>query len=73
MIITLYLEGTTKNLEKARKVFLLFCIDPSAKMNSNKSFAIWASNNQRDCEWGHDKGLIWVPKRHGVKYSGFQI
>jgi hypothetical protein len=69
----LYLERIAKNIKRTRKVLLLFCTAPNAKMNSSKSFAIWASKSQRDCEWGHDKGLIWVLERHGVKYLGLQI
>jgi len=72
--MTLYLKGIDDNLEKKNKMFFLFCIVIGhAKVNWKKSSMIWTSNQLKDCGWGMDVGLIWVPKGQRVKYLGVQV
>jgi hypothetical protein len=48
----LYLQGFRTNLERTQKVLNLFCKASGAKVNWNKSAAIWASKRSRTWEWG---------------------
>ncbi len=44
----LYLQGTRGNMERAQKVLDIFCKASEAKINWNKSCAIWASKRNRN-------------------------
>ncbi len=48
----LYLQGFCANLERTQKVLNLFYMASGAKVNWNKSAAIWASKRTRSWEWG---------------------
>jgi len=69
----LYLQGTRKNMERAQKVLNIFCKASGAKINWNKSCAIWASKRDKEWEWGREVGLQWIPKGKGVRYLGIQV
>lgn len=43
----LYLKGTPANLDRVFNVLELFCLASGAKLNWEKSRALWASNQQR--------------------------
>jgi len=49
---TLYLKGDQANLDMAQGVLETFCIASGAKVNWNKSTAIWASRRKRTWTWG---------------------
>jgi len=68
-----YLQGTCENMERAQKVLDIFCKAFEAKVNWNKSCAIWASKRDQDWEWGREVGLQWIPKGKGVRYLGIQV
>lgn len=70
---TLYLQGTRSNMERTQKVLDIFCKTSGAKINWNKSSAIWASERDRDWEWGREVGLQWIPKGQGVRCMGIQV
>ncbi len=69
----LYLQGTRGNMERTQRVLDTFCKASGAKVNWNKTAAIWASKSKRDWEWGQDVGLQWVPEGTGVRYLGIQV
>jgi hypothetical protein len=69
----LYLQGTRDNMERAQKVLDVFCKASGAKINWNKTCAIWASKRDKDWEWGREVGLQWIPKGKGVRYLGIQV
>ncbi len=50
--IALYLKGEQANLDKTHGVLETFCKASSAKINWNKSAAIWASRRERTWSWG---------------------
>ncbi len=70
---TLYLKGSSSNLNKARAVLELFCLASGAKINWGKSATIWASKEKKEWEWGQEVGLRWIPEGQGVRYLGIQI
>jgi hypothetical protein len=43
----LYLQGSPTNMDRAQNVLKLFCHASEAKINWNKSTAIWASEKER--------------------------
>jgi len=69
----LYLKGEQANLDKTHGVLETFCKASGAKINWNKSAAIWASRKERAWSWGHEVGLKWIPEGKGVRYLGVQI
>ncbi len=69
----LYLQGTCGNMERTQRVLDIFCKASGAKVNWNKTAAIWASKNEKDWEWGQEMGLQWVSEGKGVKYLGIQV
>jgi hypothetical protein len=60
-------------LDKTHGVLETFCKASGAKINWNKSVAIWASKRERAWSWGHEVILKWIPKGEGVRYLGVQI
>jgi hypothetical protein len=70
---TIYLQGSCVNLERTQKVLNLFCMASGAKVNWNKSVAIWASKRTRTWEWRQEVGLQWVSEGKGVRYLGIQV
>jgi hypothetical protein len=60
-------------MERAQKVLDIFCKASGAKINWNKSCAIWASKRDKEWEWGQKVGLQWIPKGKGVRYLGIQV
>ncbi len=68
-----YLRGTRENMERTQKVLDTFCKASGAKVNWNKSCAIWASKRDKEWEWGREVGLQWIPKGKGVRYLGIQV
>jgi hypothetical protein len=54
-------------MDKAQNVLKIFCKASGAKINLNKSIAIWASRRERTWNWGQDEGLKWVPEGEGVR------
>ncbi len=69
----LYLKGEQANLDKTHGVLKTFCKASGAKINWNKSIAIWASWKERTWSWGQEVGFKWIPEGEGVKYLGVQI
>jgi hypothetical protein len=69
----LYLQGTRENMDRAQKVLAIFCKASGAKVNWNKSCAIWANKRDKEWEWGREVGLQWIPKGKGVRYLGIQV
>ncbi len=69
----LYLQGTRDNMERTQKVLDIFCKASGAKINWNKTAAIWASKRNKEWEWGQEVGLQWVPEGKGVRYLGIQV
>lgn len=70
---TLYLKGDHENLDKAHGVLEIFCKASRARINWNKSAAIWASRRERIWDWGQEVDLKWVPRGEGVRYLGVQV
>jgi len=66
----LYLKGTPANMDRAQEVLKTFCRASGAKVNWNKSAAIWASRRDKSWEWGEAEGLKWIPKGRGTRYLG---
>jgi hypothetical protein len=60
-------------MDRAQKVLDVFCKASGAKINWNKSCAIWASTRDKEWEWGREVGLQWIPKGKGVRYLGIQV
>jgi len=60
-------------MDRAQNVLKLFCTASDAKLNWNKSAAIWASTKEKTWEWGCEVGLKWVPKGEGIRYLDVQI
>ncbi len=69
----LYLQGTRENMERTQRVLDVFCKASGAKINWDKSSAIWASNKEREWEWGRKVDLQWISKGKGVRYLGIQV
>ncbi len=69
----LYVKGDQGNLDRAKGVLEVFCKASGARINWNKSSAIWASSRERIWDWGQEVGLKWVPRGEGVKYLGVQV
>jgi hypothetical protein len=68
-----YLQGSHMNMERTQKVLNIFCKASGAKVNWNKSAAIWASKRTKTWEWGQEVRLQWVPEGKGVRYLGIQV
>jgi len=71
--IVLYLQGSHSNMDRAQNILKLFCKASDAKINWNKSAAIWANKKKKTWEWGREVGLRWVPKGEGICYFGVQV
>ncbi len=69
----LYLQGTCENMERTHNVLDIFRKASGAKVNWNKTAAIWASKNEKDWDWGQEVGLEWVSEGKGVRYLGIQV
>ncbi len=69
----LSLKGDQANLGRAQGVLETFCIASGAKVNWNKSAAIWASKREHTWTWGQEVGLKWICEGKGVKYLGVQV
>lgn len=67
----LYLTGIPENLRKAFLVIEKFGAASGAKLNWDKSRAIWASSEARTWSWGEELGLQWVAYGDTVRYLGF--
>lgn len=51
----LYLKGDQSNMDKAQNVLKIFCKASGAKINWNKSIAIWAIRKERTWNWAGRK------------------
>lgn len=69
----LYLQGTKQNIEKVHEVLQQNRQALEAKINWNKSFAIWPSNDPREWFWEKDLGLKWLRKGETTRYLGFPV
>ncbi len=69
----LYFKGDQSNMDKAQNVLKIFRKASGAKINWNKSTAIWASRRERTWNWGREEGLKWVLEGKGVQYLGVQV
>lgn len=58
----LYLHGSKENLQKVFDVINLFCCASGAKLNWDKSVAVWVSDKPRDWQWGEELGLDGSPR-----------
>jgi hypothetical protein len=70
---TLYLKGTSSNLDRAQKVFTTFNAASGVKVNWHKSAGIWASKKERTWQWGTEVGLKWLPEGEGTRYLGVLV
>ena len=69
----LYLQGSVENLSRAEEVIQLFCEASGAKVNWQKTVAIWVSAKPRTHVWGSTSGLKWIAEGTTTKYLGFQV
>ncbi len=46
--MALYVQGTRENMERTQRVLDIFCKTSGAKVNWNKTAAIWASKREKD-------------------------
>jgi hypothetical protein len=69
----LYLQGTPENMERTQRVLDTFCKASGARVNWDKTTAIWASKSEKSWEWGQEVGLQWVPEGKGVRYLGILV
>jgi hypothetical protein len=69
----LYFQGTRENMERTQKVLDIFCKASGAKVNWNKTAAIWANKREKDWEWGQEVGFQWILEGKGVRYLGIQV
>jgi hypothetical protein len=70
---TLYFKGYPPNLDRAQRVLETFCQASRAKINWDKTAAIWASKKEMAWSWGSDVSFRWVPKGEATKYLGIQV
>jgi hypothetical protein len=70
---TLYLKDEQANMDKTQGVLETFCRASGARINWNKSSAIWASRRERSWSWGQEVGLKWIPEGEGIRYLGVQV
>ncbi len=57
---TIYLQGQEENLTKMFNLLTTFCLASGARVNWNKSKAIWISANQPP-NWSPVEGFAWIP------------
>jgi hypothetical protein len=69
----LYLEGTLQNLNNTKQALGTFSLASGAKINWNKSHAIWISDVQQPFQWGAEVGLRWLLLGETTRYLGFHI
>lgn len=67
----LFLRGSPHNLQRAFGVLEKFCEASGAKLNWDKSYAIWAPDKERDWSWGEELGLRWLRNSEVARYLGF--
>ncbi len=61
----LYLQGTREIMERTQRVLDIFCKASGAKVNWNKTAAIWANKREKYWEWGQEVGLSGSRKAKG--------
>ena len=69
---TIYLQGQEENLTKMFNLLTTFCLASGARVNWNKSKAIWISANQPP-NWSPVEGFAWIPRGTAIRYLGCQI
>ena len=69
----LLLEGTQENLNTTMEVLTMFCEASGAKLNENKSVAIWAGRQPRDWIWVNDHGIVWLSEEKSTRYQEYPI
>jgi hypothetical protein len=67
----LYLEGTSENLMNVKTVLDIFVKVAGASINSHKSNAIWALDNQKTWIWGNKVNLRWLENGETTRCLGF--
>jgi hypothetical protein len=69
----LYLKDSIQNLNNTKLTLETFSLASGAKINWNKSTAIWAATSPRPFIWGDDVGLRWLLPGEIVRYLGFSV
>jgi hypothetical protein len=69
----LYLEGFIQNLDCAKQALGIFASASGAKINWNKSHAIWVAENPIPFNWDKEVGLRWLQPGETTRYLGFHI
>jgi hypothetical protein len=70
---SLFLEGSTENLDRAAAVLQVYCLASGAFINLGKTTALWASLHPRIGNWGHQMGLRWLANGEQVRYLGAPV
>jgi len=60
-------------MDKTQRVLELFCKTSGAKVNWNKSAAMWANRKRKEWDWSQEVGLQWIPEGKGMRYLGIQV
>jgi hypothetical protein len=68
-----YLRGAQSNIDITQNVLKLFCKASGAKINWNKSAAIWVNKREKTWVWGREVGLKWILEGEGVRYLGVHV
>jgi hypothetical protein len=71
--MTLYLQGSPANLDRAPEVLRIFYRASGPKVNWKKLAAIWANQREKPWVWGEEVGLKWIPKGKGARYLGIHV
>ena len=67
-----YLAGNLQNLNNAKETLALFSMALGAKINWNKSTAIWVSSKSKTFEWETKDSLKWLQPGKMTRYQGFR-
>jgi hypothetical protein len=69
----LYLVGTADNLNRTKDTLTVFAVAVGAKINWEKSHAIWASNEICNFTWGKADNIQWLVQGETTRYLGFAV
>ena len=69
---TFYMKGSLQNLIRLEMGMQIFCKASGAKINWNKSMALWISKNPPP-PWMPHQDFRWIQRGIGVRYLGCQI
>jgi hypothetical protein len=69
----LFLVGNKNNLDNIKQTLDRFVVVSKAKLNIQKSIALWISTKERTWSWGESKGLKWLMKGTATNYLSFHF